>query len=302
MLKAFPKIFAIGTDYISTIFDSPAVEITEKIDGSQFVFGKIDNELFARSKGAQLFFDNPTKMFTVGTDYIQSIEDKIPNNTVFYCEYLNSPHHNTLEYSRVPKNNLILFGISEETGTRFIDNYEELKKYADKLNIETVPLIFKGKIDNQEVFLEMLEKESILGKSKIEGVVAKNYYQPFLLGGQPIPVMAGKYVSEEFKEVHRKNWKNKKTTGGKWQTFKDSYKTEARWDKSIQHLAEKDDLDNSPKDIGKLIKEIQRDITEEEIDNIKKFLWNEFGKELLRYSTKGFPEFYKKKLLKRSFK
>lgn len=54
MIKAFPKIFAIGTDYIKDIF-SETVEVSEKIDGSQFGFGKINGDVFMRSKGAQLF-------------------------------------------------------------------------------------------------------------------------------------------------------------------------------------------------------------------------------------------------------
>jgi len=49
LINAFPKIFAIGTDYISNIFDDE-VEITEKIDGSQFAFGKVNGELFMRIK------------------------------------------------------------------------------------------------------------------------------------------------------------------------------------------------------------------------------------------------------------
>jgi hypothetical protein len=55
MIKAFPKIFAIGQDYIKDIFDGE-VEVTEKIDGSQFVFGKLAGELYFRSKGKQQFF------------------------------------------------------------------------------------------------------------------------------------------------------------------------------------------------------------------------------------------------------
>jgi hypothetical protein len=52
----FPKIFALGTMYIRDIFEG-AVEITEKIDGSQFVFGMIDGKLQLRSKGAVLYVD-----------------------------------------------------------------------------------------------------------------------------------------------------------------------------------------------------------------------------------------------------
>lgn len=301
MIKAFPKIFAIGTDYIKDIFKNK-VEITEKIDGSQFNFGKINNVLFTRSKGKEIYQENPDKMFRKASDYIISIQDKIPNNKIFYCEYLQKPRHNILVYQRVPRNNLILFGISDKTGTKFISKYGELKRYSEKLEIDVVPLIATQKIKKANDLLKFLETDSILGGSKIEGVVVKNYEKQFLLGGQPIPLMVGKYVSEKFKETHREKWGRKFTSRGKWEEFKESFKTEARWQKAIQHLKEKGELKNSPQDIGKLIKEIQEDISAEEKDDIKNFLWKEFGAEILRYSTGGFPEWYKEQILKRSFK
>ena len=39
-IKAFPKIFALGTDYVSRIADNE-VEITEKIGGSITIKNKI---------------------------------------------------------------------------------------------------------------------------------------------------------------------------------------------------------------------------------------------------------------------
>ena len=110
MIRSFSKIFAIGTDYIKDIFKDE-VEITEKLDGSQFVFGRVDNELYLRSKGQQIFPESSDKMFRIATDYILSIEHKIADNMVYYCEYLAKPKHNTLAYERVPKNNLILLKI-----------------------------------------------------------------------------------------------------------------------------------------------------------------------------------------------
>ena len=135
-----------------------------------------------------------------------------------------------------------------------------------------------------------------MGKTKIEGFVVKNYKQAFLLGGQPIPLMAGKYVSEKFKEVNRSIWKTENRIN-RWKLFMEGYRTEARWLKSIQHLQEKNELENSPKDIGKLIEEIRNDITSEEKEIIKEFLWKEYSQELLREATKGLPEWYKKYLI-----
>ncbi len=292
MLKAYPKIFQLGTKYILDIFNEP-VEITEKIDGSQFCFGKINNKLYARSKGAELHFDYPEKMFTKGLEYVESIESKIPNNTIFYAEYLNKPRHNTLSYQRIPKNHLMLFG-AMQLNFVFLPNL--LSKYANMFEIETVPVIFEGIITPDKIE-ELLNRKSKLGGVDIEGVVVKNYFRSFILGDQPIPIMAGKYVSEKFKEVHQKNWSKENTSKGKLETYFSGFRTEARWHKAVQHLKEFGLLDFEPRDIGLLIKEIHTDIATEEKENIKDFLWSNFKGEIMRKASAGFPEWYKKQLL-----
>lgn len=297
-IKAFPKIFHIGEPYIEKLFDNE-VEITSKIDGSMLVYGRVDGELQIRSKGTRIFPENVPKMFIEGVNYVLSIEDKIPNNTVFYTEYLQKPKHNVLCYSRVPKNHMALFGVSDEN-QNFVKDYRELQKYAEMIDIEVVPLLYEGYIKSADELTKFLETESALGNTKVEGIVVKNYHQPFLLGGQPIPIMMGKLVREDFKEVHRKTWNSENTSKGRWELFKESYRTEARWQKAVQHLREMNELENSPRDIGKLIKEVQNDIIEEEKENIKNFLWQEYGQELLRYSTKGCAEWYKKYLAEKA--
>ena len=299
-ITSYPKIFAIGTDYISDIFKD-VVEITEKVDGSQFVFGKIAGELQIRSKGAVIHREDPNKMFELGVEYVCSIEDILPDNTVFYTEYLRIPKHNSLTYDRIPKNHIVLYGVSSPERS-FYKGRHELESWSEKLGIDVVPLLYHGNIEKAEDIYNLLENKSYLGgEMNMEGIVVKNYHRPFLLGGQPIPLMAGKYVSEAFKEVHRKNWNSENTGQGKWQLFKQGFKTEARWDKSIQHMEEDGLLEHAPRDIGSLIKRVKDDIIEEEKENIKEFLWREFGQEVLRTATGGLPEYYKKTLLERSF-
>lgn len=298
MITSFPKIFAIGTDYIIDIFNE-VVEITEKIDGSQFVFGKINNELYLRSKGAMLYKDNPEKMFSAAISHITSIQDKLPEGKIFYCEYLQKPKQNTLKYNRIPNNHLILFGVKDISEKLY--PIQEVKEFADIFEIETVPIIYYGKINNVIELTGLLDRESILGGCKIEGIVVKNYHRKFLLGGQPMPLMAGKFVSEGFKEVHRERWGAEEKSKSSIEVFFDSFRTPARWDKTIQHIREKGELENTPKDIGKLFKEIHIDIETEEKENIKNWLWNEFKGELFRKATKGMPEYYKNKLLERNF-
>lgn len=296
MITAFPKIFAIGTDYIRDIF-SETVEVTEKIDGSQFVFGKVKGELYLRSKGAQLFTENPEKMFAEAITYVEQIQDRLPEGMVFYAEYLKKPKHNTLVYERVPKNHLMLFA-AMHISQKFHLNTAE---YADMLDIECVPILHWGRIESAAELVALLERESILGGAKIEGVVVKNFERQFLLGGQPMPLMAGKFVSENFKEVHRERWGAEEKGKGRMEVFFDSFRTPARWEKAVQHLQERGELENEPRDIGKLFKEVHTDIEAEEMEAVKTFLWNEFKGELKRKATAGMPEWYKERLMDRSF-
>ena len=297
MIKAFTKIFAIGTDYIRDIFNEE-VEITEKIDGSQFDFGKIDGKLYMRSKGAMLFIENPEKMFAEGISYVESIQDRLPEGKVFYCEYMKKPKHNTLKYIRIPNNHLMLFSVMDIQKQSF----EASVGWDGVLGIEHVPVIHCGKIESASELTDLLKKESVLGGVSIEGVVVKNYLRQFLLGGQPMPLMAGKFVSESFKEVHRERWGAEEKGKSRMETFFESFRTPARWEKAVQHLQEKGELDNEPKDIGKLFKEVQTDLEAEEKEAIKEFLWREFSGEIKRKASAGMAEWYKNKLMESSFK
>jgi len=304
MFGAFPKIWTLGHRYTIGMFND-SVEITEKIDGSQFSFSFFNGELICQSKRARLVLEAPNKLFKKAIEYVQSIGDKLMDNTIYYCEYLEKPKHNVLSYDRVPKNNLALFGV-------FINgepmDYVRIALIADGLGIDVVPLIHEGKIDIasaddvKELLDHMLKKESFLGGPTIEGVVIKNYEKDYFIGsddtsGLYIPLTSAKYVSEKFKEKHKKDWSVKKSKASKWETFINQYKTSARWEKAIQHLKEQNLLLDEPKDIGPLIKEIQRDIMEECKEEIMLELYKMFIDQIKREVIKGFPEWYKEKLL-----
>lgn len=296
MIPAFVKIFSLGTDYIRDIFNE-GVEISEKIDGSQFGFGKVNGKLHIRSKGAMLYEENPNDMFKAGIDHVCSIQHLLPEGMAFYGEYLRKPKHNTLTYNRIPKNHIILFGAKHVAGDLFSMNFDE---YADKFGLEVVPRVHKD-IDSLDELKEFMDLESVLGGCKREGIVVKNYYRPFLLGGQPIPMMCGKFVSEAFKEVHKNRWGKEETGKGRFQTFCDSFRTDARWEKAVQHLNEIGELEHTPRDIGKLFKELAVDIEGEEKEAIKEWLWNEHRKDIIRSASAGFADWYKNKILQRSF-
>ena len=299
--KAFPKIWHLGDRHVKTIFDSE-VEITEKVDGSQFAFMNDGGKLRVRSKGQEIYEGGIPSMFSCAFEIVRKLD--LPEGYIFYAEYLSKPKHNVLKYDRTPKNFLALFGVFNPEKQAFGVDGDSLEHWAAQLGIDHVPVLFRGKINSVEEIQAFVTRESYLGGPNAEGVVVKNYSQPYMLGGDTgifIPVMSGKFVTEKFKEVANSSWKKDHTDRGNWDAWKTGFKTEARWQKAVQHLRDDNKLTGSPKDIGPLIHEVKRDIQEECKDMILAKLWEFFGKDLLRTSTNGLPEWYKQQLLESQF-
>lgn len=288
---SYPKLLHVGDKQIESLFDG-VVEITEKVDGSQIGFGKVNGQLVVRSKGKEQDLDNPDKMFAQGVEYIRSIEPFLQNGMFFYGEYLQKPRHSTLAYDRIPHNHIALFGVRYDDGT--FASYNDLKGWAFLLGIDTVPLIFLG-LTTPAKMLELVDGQSFLGGQKREGVVVKRRVD-WELYGTAQHIMGGKYVTDGFKEVHRKDWAKLNTSKGAIEVLKDSVRTEARWNKAIQHLRDNGEFTGSVKDIGKLIKEVQQDLSEEEKENLKSQLWKIYGTDILRAATNGFVDWYKAKI------
>lgn len=288
----YPSIWNLGHRNIRDIFEDEVL-IEEKIDGSQFSFGVFQGEIRCRSKGAQLNSEYPEKMFSLGVETVKQLDLK--DGWTYRAEYLQKTKHNSLAYDRIPGGHLIIFDINTAEET-YLD-YDSKKKEADRIGLECVPLLFKGKVESVEKLLDLLNTVSILGGQKIEGFVVKNYFK----FTEEKKAMMGKYVSEAFKEVHTKEWS--KTNPGTGQIIENliaKYRTPARWDKAIQHLKEAGKLDNSPKDIGLIIKEVGNDILKECEDEIKADLFEWAFSKMRRGCVAGIAEHYKEKLLRES--
>ena len=67
---------------------------------------------------------------------------------------------------------------------------------------------------------------------------------------------------------------------------------------AVQHLRDNGELTGTPKDIGPLIKEIRKDVMEEEKEAIKATLWSIYQNDFLATATNGFPQWFKEKLVK----
>ena len=292
---SYPKLYNMGHAALANLFNGD-VTIEEKIDGSQFSFGIFDGEIKVRSKGQELDVNHPEKMFKVAVGQVIERAHLLQNGWTYRGEYLQKPKHNTLAYDRTPRGNIIIFDISPAE-EQYLP-YEHKAHEAERIGLEVVPQYHLPEL-NTDAFLDLLNNVSCLGGQKIEGFVVKNYSQ----FGPDKKALMGKYVSEAFKEVHKVTWKKDNPGQGDIIALLiETYKHPTRWNKAIQHLTESGKLTNSVKDIGFLIKEIGEDIKLEAEAEIKETLFKWAWANIQRGVIRGFPEWYKEKLLGEQFK
>ena len=291
---SYPSIFALGHRYIADLLLDPVV-VQEKVDGSQFSFGRFNGELKARSKGQQLNIEAPEKMFAPAVEFVKSLN--LLDGYTYRGEWLSKPKHNTLAYSRTPKYGIAIFDINP--GEESYLSHEAVAAEAARLDMEVVPTFYYGSVSSAEQVREFLDRESFLGGQKIEGVVVKNYNR----FGLDKKALFGKYVSEAFKEIHGREWKAANPTSGDIvEGVIVALATEARWAKAVQHLRDDGKIEDSPRDIGMIMKEIPEDVLKECEEEINAKLWAWAWPKIRRGLIRGVPDWYKQQLLEKQFK
>jgi hypothetical protein len=316
--SSYPSIFVMGHKAIRDLL-TVEVNVEEKVDGSQFSFGLIEPSpvdpvydvflkdgvetpyaLKIRSKGCVMHIDAPERMFEKAAETVKQLVTSkgLTPGWTYRGEFLGRPKHNSLAYDRVPTGHIILFDIN--TGNQEYLSYEDKVREAERLGLETVPLLFSGRVATVDQFRAFMGTVSVLGGQSIEGVVVKP--RDYDLFGTDKKVLFGKFVSEAFKEVHRKAWgESNPTQKDIISKLADEYRTPARWNKAIQHLREAGQIEDDVRDIGKIIKEIPEDVLKECEDEIKDKLFTYAWPHIRRSLHAGFPEYYKDLLLKKSF-
>lgn len=296
MIDGYTKIYNLGDVRIRGLFTWP-VSVEEKVDGSQFSFMK-DEEgvVHFRSKRVPVYAEEPS-MFQAGCLAILERKDLLNPGWVYRGEYLSKPKHNTLAYERIPEGHVILWDVQLERQT--YEPYALVKHEAERLGLEAVPeLISERVLDGPEELKDLLEKTSVLGGQKIEGVVIKARGRLNADG----KLLAGKWVSEAFKEVNQKSFKERNPgTGQILETLATRYRCESRWRKAVQRLRDDGTLTNTPKDIGPLVREIQSDIQAECAEEMKDLLFKWAWKKIAKKTVGGFPQWYKEELIKVAF-
>lgn len=315
---SYPSIYTLGHRAIRHLLKDEdgklrSVNVEEKIDGSQFSFGLFTEVqdravceetphgfLRVRSKGAVMHPVAPEGMFKDAVAAVKARIELLHKDWTYRAEYLKKPKHNSLAYDRTPKDHLIIFDIND--GEESYLSYEQKAEEAARIGFEVVPLLYSGGLDGIESFRKFLETTSILGGQKIEGVVVKPTSYDFF--GTDKKVLLGKFVSEEFKEVHRRTWNQQEgnqTHRDVLQLLADRYTTPARWRKSVQHIRERGEIEDSPRDIGKILAEVPEDVLKECREEMMEDLFRWAWPHIRRGLTRGLPEWYKDQLLRKQF-
>lgn len=292
----YPKVWNLGHPNVATIFDEGEVIVQEKYDGSQFSFCWTGEKMLMRSR--RVVIDPELEvpdLFQPTVEHIMSLDPKVfIEGATYRGEAICRPRHNTLEYDRVPKGNFVLFDVETSLNT-FISPLD-FGIIASQLGIEHASVLttlregWQQVVGLEEFVSEALKSNSTLG-GPIEGIVFKNYSK----FTQFDHVMMAKYVSEQFKEKHQGNL-NFKSGKNFVELLAMQYRSEARWRKSVERLRDEGKLENSPKDIGLLMKELNEDFNEECADEIKEKLWDRYRKNFNKEIAKGFAQWYKDRL------
>lgn len=295
-IASWPKIYGVAKPEAKSIFSGP-VEVTEKIDGSQLNWGLVDGKPVFKSKRCVIDLNDVPDLFRPSVAHLLETVYLWEEDLTYHGEAVCRPKHNTLQYDRVPLGNTVLYGILDGV---MGEAYQELTRgiAAKKLGIDAVPVLYYDQVSSIDQLKGMI-KESYLGGAEMEGVVVKNYELPCELYGRESPLSQAKYVTERFQEQHIKNPEFAKK-GDFLLDLGDSYCTEARWIKSIQRMADEGKLTNTPADIGPLLGFINQDLKEEEAAVIKEKLFKQFWKVISQRSVRGFPQWYKERLLDES--
>lgn len=150
-----------GSDFINNLLNNQVI-INEKMDGAFFGIKKdtTTNKIrFFKRNSEFTYVDRVlSKFFEKAVSYFEKNNDRflkeIPPNYFFGMEYFSNKKPQSISYDKIPKNNLILsyINILDETGNivRTIQTKEELNKWADILGIEQPPIIFQGKLSDEQ--------------------------------------------------------------------------------------------------------------------------------------------------------
>jgi cytidyltransferase-like protein len=152
-----------GADFVNQLFNQ-YVTINEKMDGSAFSFERDKDtgkfKFYRRDQRNPITMVDRTlmKYYEKPIQYIESLPphviQKIPRGWRFGLEYFANTNPVEIVYDRLPKNHLILSYVHQldDSGkiVKTIQKKESLDEWADLLGVERSPIVFQGKLDEDQ--------------------------------------------------------------------------------------------------------------------------------------------------------
>ncbi|TXG80915.1 MAG: hypothetical protein E6R13_07310 [Spirochaetes bacterium] len=155
------------------LISNEEIIIYEDVQGSKIWVNYVNGNWILRPKSIN---QNPINLIDMAMQkyykyawaYLLSLPDEVTDllrpNMYFCFEYFpdNQPAH--IKYERIPKNHLILTCICKY-GKTYSYDVNELKTYAELFGVETLPMIYKGKLTDKQLkaltyFLYTNEKDT----------------------------------------------------------------------------------------------------------------------------------------------
>lgn len=185
------KVFKLNTiekgdDFINIISDKELL-VYEDIQGSR-IFVKFDGQRFIIKPknlrndplnfidlAIQKFYNQAYYYFNSLPTYVT---DLLNPNWWFCFEYFPDLHPANIEYRKVPKNGLILVCIVK--GNKYKYNYDELKEFSSLMDVDTIPVIFKGKLSKKQLEIIALFLNS--SEEDLKYVFGENNFAKFFYG------------------------------------------------------------------------------------------------------------------------
>ncbi len=298
-MKGYPKIVANNGLNREWTGHNANWWIDEKVDGSNLSFVLQGTDIVFMNRNSVI--SKPYGwVFDKAISALSTLKKHLVLDHVYHGECIAKPKHNVIQYERVPKFYFVLFDIQDEDGT-FLKRHDVVNA-AKFLGIECVQCFHINDSESTQPtqIVDHLFKcfangsiVSMFGGTAPEGIVIK--HPSYLKSNHKVVATKIKVVRDEFKEMHRNG---NKLAEKQVVTPQDSldrimswYSADVRWRKATFRLRDQGKItgleENAEKERQAIMNEARRDFQEEEEENLKAFLWAEFGQTLVQRITDG---------------
>lgn len=284
--KKYPDVANKLPKGMASIPEGAIVEITEKVDSSNFrfwvgewKFGSREREL---EDGSGNFKAAISTLKSLPTDVKTSLKIDF-GHLIFYGEAMTGLRGNEIRYEREIPGGVAWFGAFDTNSMKWLVGAEKiivLKVFAEQTGTTALAPEYIGPWPSDEKLAELLARPSRFGGNR-EGIVVKGYTDDLCdPWGHHFEM---KLVNADFREKKNNTKKEQTERADPWMEIAKQYATPMRVAKAVTRMKDNGSWNeqSEEKNIGPLIGTVAKDILKEEEDAIKDELFRLFCKRVL---------------------